>query len=155
MKYWIQLAGWLDMQQCHVQWWPLSMATLNCDKRGQVPNEQFVYKTTSQQRPPLYKGQNFDPQSSLFIKGQGFQRVGVEKLSTLTRSALTVCLCALRQARWRAVFPTTSVMLASSSSARSSTVILSWRQASAARWRAVQPSTGLAKWSNPMKEREL
>ncbi len=28
----------------------------------QVPNEQFVYKTTPQQRPPLYKGQNLAPQ---------------------------------------------------------------------------------------------
>ena len=38
--------------------------------KGQVPNEQFVYKTTPQQRPPLYAfmniqyyvGQNFLPQ---------------------------------------------------------------------------------------------
>ncbi len=30
--------------------------------KSQVPNEQFVYKTTPQQRPPLYNSQNFIPQ---------------------------------------------------------------------------------------------
>ena len=35
--------------------------------KGQVPNEQFVYKTTPQQSPPPYKGHNFVSQHTRYI----------------------------------------------------------------------------------------
>ena len=41
----------------------------------QVPNEQFVYKTTSQQMPPLYKGQNIVPQRCPLQRGSTVVRL--------------------------------------------------------------------------------